>query len=269
VTEETQATNPDDFGVSIDPASWEDPKETFPGVVEVSEKRWASDKYKESKTFWEGFDPATPIPQWDLRVRRLDAVLVLPDGTQAPAVRYGTIDLKKWSNRDRKLVPLSSAYKKEWLIVNEWKRIFGKVEPPEVIVGKIAMFDFFRSKALPGSSMPATNVLLPVTVLPPDYTFDGEVRLFQVRERADDSTSETADESGVKEAAVITTIDPNAILPFINGKNRKDATGIITSLPEELRQPTLLSQIATGALFEQLASDKKIEIAPDGTISLV
>ncbi len=215
---DTQPT--DDFGVSIDPATWEDPKETFPGIVEVSTKRWASEKYLESKTFWEGFNPiGARLPQWDLRVRRLDALFVLPDGEQVPAFRYGGVDLKKWSNRERKFADLSSRYHKEWYIVSEWKRIFGRVEPPETLVGRMAMFDFYRSKSFPGSSMPSTNVLVPSSLLPPTYTFTGEVRLIQVPAREAEGTEAATESEGDgrvdAEQPAVQDVSVADILPFL------------------------------------------------------
>lgn len=269
MTEETTALPPE-LDVNIDPASWEDPKETFPGVVEVSQKRFASAEYKAGKTFWEGFDPdAHEIPQWDIRVRRLDAVILLPDGQQVPAIRYGTIDLRKWSNRERKFVGLSSRYTKEWEIVNAWKKVFGKVEPPTALEGRKGMFEFFRSKSFAGSSMPAKNVLLPVSILLPDYEYDGEVTVFTARERPTEDTvvADATPETDVPNAT--TPLDIEEVIPFLKGANRNKVGDIVSNLPAELRQPQLISALATGTLFDELTEAGKIAVATDGTISLL
>src|SRR3989304_44466 len=114
-----------DLGVSIEPGTWVEPKQTFPGIVVVSRYRLASDEYKKATQFRPAI--ADPLPQWEFRVERLDARLLLPDGSQAPAIRYGGVDLRKWSNREQALVPISSAYAKEWFIVNESRKVFGKL----------------------------------------------------------------------------------------------------------------------------------------------
>lgn len=256
-------------GVSIDPATWEDPKQTFPGVVEVSHYRYASDEYRAATQFRSAIPD--PLPQWDLRVRRLDAVLLLPDGSQVAAFRYGGIDLKKWVEREHRLVLVSSRFPKEWFIASEWKRVFGQVSPPENLVGRKAIFDFYPTKGF-GGSMPARNVLVPVQVLPPDYEFTGETQIIPVREKGDDgSTPATvsvapSDEDASASGTVPASFD---LVAFLTGKNRNDPATIISSLPVDLRQPGIVSGLATGSLIDALSKDGQISIADDGTITAV
>jgi len=265
--EEARTNEPtsEDFGVSVDPATWVDPKETFPGIIEVSRKRWASDEYKKETEFRPAI--TDPLPQWDIRVRRLDAELVLPDGSKVPAIRYGGIDLKKYSAREQALVPISSRFPKEYWIANEWKRVFGKIEPTETLEGKYAMFDFYPSKSF-GGSMPARNVLVPVSVLPPDYQYTGEVRLITVRERAETEGATEATTPSATEPELSADEAQTALLPYLVGKNRNDPASIITSLPPELRLAGILTSLATGDLIKDLQAAGTIEVATDGTISL-
>ena len=263
----------EEFGVSIDPATWTDPKQTFPGTIEVSTYRWASDDYRKATEFRPAI--TDPVPQWDVRVRRLDAKLVLPDGQQADAIRYGGIDLKKWSNADEALVKISSRFAKEWFIVNQWKSVFGKIEPPDLLVGRKAMFDFFPSKGF-GGPIPARNVLVPVTVLPPEYEYTGDVRLIVVRERAEAGAEAAGTPEGQAAeapggAASLVLDDEEAknrlVNEFLPGQNRNRLADIIQVLPPELRGQRILGELATGALIDELVAAGRIQVAPDGTIT--
>ena len=217
-----------DLGVSIEPGTWAEPKQTFPGIVVISRYRLASDDYKKATQFRPAI--ADPLPQWEFRVERLDARLLLPDGSQAPAGRYGGVDLKKWSNRENALVAISSAYAKEWFIVSESKRVFGKLEPPDALVGKKAMFDFYPTKTF-GGSIPSRNVLVPTELLPPDYEFKGEIQIIQVRARDGEEGGAEVAETTASVAQAATEPSDSEVLPYFAGKNAKDPAAIITALP--------------------------------------
>ena len=275
----TEATSDIDiakqFGITIDPATWEDPKQTFPGIVVESNYQLASDKYRAATKFRPAIEE--DLPQWHVKVQRLDARLVLPDGEQIDAYRYGGIDLKKYvSQRDGggMMVNISSRFRKEWFIVSEWKRVFAQTQPPEILIGRKAMFDFYPSKAF-GGPMPATNVLVPVSILLPDYEFDGEIQLITVRARDDAAAGPTldADAEDVPGDGPTPTLSredalERIITEVLPGKNVKNAAAIIMALPKELNIPVLLSELATGKLFETLTAAGRIEVAPDGTISV-
>ena len=266
--EEGKALTSADLGVSIEPGTWVEPKQTFPGIVVVSRYRLASDKYKEATQFRPAI--ADDLPQWEFNIERLDAKLLLPDGSQAPAIRYGGIDLRKWSNRESTLVPISSAYAKEWFVVSENKRVFGKLEPPEALVGKKAVFDFFPTKSF-GGSIPSRNVLVPTELLSPDYEFTGDVQIIQVRAREGDEarSDDASSDAGTPTPAATPEPTDAEVLPHLAGKSTSDPAGIITALPAELRSAKVLNGIATGTLFEALKAAGKIAVADDGTISLV
>lgn len=288
MTEET--TIPDVQGFSIDPSTWMEPKETFPGIVLVSEYRWCTDKYLDEVTLrianqaqltidkvLELLKAANPtgvakIPQWDLRVKRLDTILQLPDGSQADAIRYGGFDLVKWSNRDNTFVAINPNYGKEAFISGGWKKIAGHTEPPTILVNRMFTFDYFPSKKF-GGAMPAKRVLVPTEVLPPDYKFTGEVNIIVVPDRGD--TVATGDAGGTTASGgagvpvltedvaielLITTVLPD--------QNAKQAAKLLAALPQELWIPSIQSGIATGKLLDMLAAEGRIVIAPDGTISL-
>lgn len=277
-------------GFSIDPSTWMEPKESFPGLVLASEYRWCADKYLDGvvtriagqahltqEAVLASLKVVNPtgvarIPQWDLRVKRLDAILQLPDGSQADAVRYGGFDLVKWSNRDNVFVPINPNYGKEAFISGEWKRIAGQTEPPTVLTGKFFEFDYFPSKRF-GGSMPAKRVLVPTKILPPTFQYAGEVRIIVVTERAE-ATGEPATDDGTTTptgSAVTLLTEEEAVNKLITevlpGKNSNQAVSLLATIAPELRVPTVLNGLATGELIKRLAAEGRITVAADGTIS--
>ena len=275
--EDTKDTGIDiakEFGITIDPASWEDPKQSFPGIVVESNYQLASAKYRAATTFRP--EITDPLPQWHVKVLRFDARLVLPDGEQVDAYRYGGYDLKKYvQTRDGggSLVDISSRFRKEWFIGNAWKTIFGQIHPPELLIGKKAMFDFYPTKSF-GTGMPSKNVLVPTLVLPPDYTFTGEIQLITVRSREDAEGAPVPEAEGPAAAPPLTTLADEdtalerIITEFLPRANSKALAAIIQALPAELHVPKLLADLATGKLITRLVEAGRIDVAPDGTISL-
>ena len=286
-----QAAGPQGF--SIDPASWVEPKESFPGQVLVSAYRWSDPKYldgvvarivkdsagteqaKSPEQVLEGLAAVNPdhlpmIPQWDLRVKRLDTILQLPDGSQADAIRYGGYDLVKWSNRDGAFVQINLNYGKESFIGGQWKKIAGTTEPPSVLEGKFFNFDFYPNKKF-GGAMPAKRVLVPTQVLPPNFTYSGEVNTIVVPDRGDGA--EAAAESTESAAPGVSTLTgdkaDDALCAFLiaNSCDTSNSAGILTELPAELRGPDVLGGIANGDIVKRLESEGKIAIAADGKVT--
>jgi len=257
--------------VSIDPATWEEPKQTFPGLVVESQYRLADENYKKATQFRPAI--TEPLPQWSCRVKRLDAILELPDGSRADAIRYGGIDLKRWSREESRLVNISARYPKEFEISSEWKRVFGQTQPPEILQGRMAMFDFYPSKMYAGGRFAASNVLLPVSVLPPDYQYTGEVRVIKVPEKPTDGAAGDgapvpgpASGPALSEDQALDVLVAN-VLP---GQRANQVAAIIGSLPPELRSfNSIMEGLASGRLIPRLQSEGRITVATDGTISSV
>ena len=275
---------PGPTGVSIDPDTWKEPVQVFPGIVRQSTYRWGSPEYFEKfverlerdqhlsrehiEASLAALNPGGEkmIPQWNVVVERLDAKFLLPDGSQAPANRYGGIDLVKFSNRDNTFVPINPQYKKETFITASWKKVAGAIHPPEQLEGKMFTFNFWESKRF-GGTMPARNVLVPTEVLPPTYVFTGEVSLIQV------NREQTPGEAAVPTAGPV-VVDQTAavdrlVAEVLPGKSTTDAAGILMALPPELRLPELQSGLADGSLIQQLAAEGKITIGADNIIGLV
>ena len=259
---------------SIDPRSWIEPKETFPGRVLVSAYRLCDPKYMEPNQFRTVRLPRQ-IWQWDLRVERLDAVYQLPDGSQVPVVRYGGYDLERYNARTGTIDPTNLRSNKEVLIGNAWVTCFTTIEPPESLVGKMADFEFYPSKRI--SRNVAKNVLLPIKALPPDWTFVGDKEVFVVTREAQEARQAAAGGGGSAAQSTASTTAPTGVvvsvaaatmqLPeLLHGKNRNDIAGLINSLPSEVRHGDIIDGLISGTLIEQLARDGKITLGADGTI---
>ncbi|KKN72478.1 hypothetical protein LCGC14_0409820 [marine sediment metagenome] len=256
-------------GISIDPATWEDPKETFPGEIIISEFRLADERYRKESLYRP--EITEDLPQWNVQVKRLDAIRHELDGAQTD-VLYGSgpfdaIDMKKFNvhvNDGRGgLVPISSRYPKEWRVTNAYKNVFGTVQPTSVLVGKKAMFDYYQKLAV--GTITISRVLEPVSVLPPEFAFDGEKVVFQARARQEDVPADGSTE-GVppsSEGAVTLLDEQTAIdlLPnLLAGQKVDDVAGIIAALPQNVRLPVVLNGIATQELLKELQGQGAITI---------
>ena len=275
MTVEGVGTRPPQGVPSIDPRGWIEPKETFPGVVIVSEYRECDPKYMEPNQFRTVALPRA-VWQWDLRVERLDAVYQLPDGSQAAVVRYGGYDLERWNNRTGEIEAVNLRSNKEQQIGNAWVSLYGTVEPPETLLGKKAMFEFYPSKRVSKNNV-AKNILLPISVLPPDWTFTGEKQVFVVsRDAAKTGATPDAARDGASAAPIPTAVsalteeEAFARLPSVlNGLNRTDVAGIINKLPAEMRHGSILNGIISGDVFTRLQADGTIQVGSDGAIVAV
>lgn len=271
MTDPTDATRPPTSVPGIDPRGWIEPKETFPGEVIVSAYRECDPKYMEPNQYRTVKLPR-PVWQWDLRVKRLDAVFQLPDGSRADVVRYGGYDLERWNNRTGEIEPINLRSNKEALMGGAWVQVFGTIEPPESLVGKKALFEFYPSKRV-GRNV-AKNILLPlVPALAPDYAFTGEVQVFVVT-RDQDGTAPNVTQDGATTAnlpqtsVVLSEDDAFAQLPaLLDGLNRTDVAGIINKLPANLRHGTVINGIINGSAFTDARLASRITIAADGTIT--
>ncbi len=262
-------------GLNLDPGTWEDPKQTFRGIVMVSEIGFASEEYRAATEFRPAI--TEPLPQWNYRIRRLDAQRSELDGSIGEVFYYGGHDLKKFNARANDgqggLVPLSARYPKEWFISTENKKVFNTIHPPENLIGKIAMWDYYQTKAF--GSVTAKRVLVPASILPPDYTYTGEKVTFQAREKEGEAGVE-ASADGVAQngtatngTAMLSIEQAKAILPaLLVGQKRDDPASIIAAIPAEARLPEVLSGVATQDLLKEFVEEGTIVIAEDGLIGV-
>lgn len=242
-------------GVNIDPATWEEPKITFPGVVIVSTYVLAQENYVKENKFRRAI--TEPWPQWDFRVERLDAIRVETDGSQGPSIFYGGIDLRKYNQEADALVPISSRNGKEFFVTNEHKKVFGTTHPPEVLIGRKAMFEYYQVKTING--WPYNKVLVPTEVLAPDYEFTGEKRLIKAREKTEDDGGNNVGSEDAIQSTVETLSEEEAIVAVVqalDGLDTNDSSAIgtlIADLPGEVRVGAVVSKLATGQFVtEQL-----------------
>jgi len=240
----------EDIGVSIDPSSWTEPMQSFPGLVLSSCYRLAPESYKAKTDFREAIEG--DLPQWDLRIKRLDAILVTQDGEEVDAIRYGGIDLKKWSPSEGKVVKINPNFAKEHFVVTEWTKIAKDVEPPERLEGRIFMFSYWANKRF--GRMSSRNVIVPASTLPSDYVFPGEVQKIQIQSRdEDEDTEETGSGSVLSETDAV-----EAVLSILPGMDSADTTAILEAVPAEARLNAIVTGIVTGVLIEELVSGGRI-----------
>ena len=250
-------------GITIDPATWQEPKETFPGEIVESTYRLAPPEYRAATEFRPAIEEN--IPQWDLRVKRLDAIGVRPDGEQVELIRYGGIDLKKWSNAEKAVVPVSSRFPKEHNIIAEWKRVFGTLEPPERLRGVKAMFDYYETKSY--GRVLAKRVLLPVAILTPDYKLAGEVRIINLKAREEEA------QGGGETVAVpldsLSETDALTVLAsqYLPGKNVNNTGELVNGLPQNLRLGAIVAGLATGKLIQSFKEQGLITVDEAGLIA--
>jgi hypothetical protein len=257
-------------GISIDPDDYEEPSQTWPAEIIVSEFRMASEEYCIAK-LTKSPDPAKEeLPQWNLQVRRLDAVRQELDGSQSDDIVYGrgfygAIDMKRWSDRtnDGKggLIALGPRHLKDWSILTAYKVVLGQVQPPSLLVGKKLTFEYFPIKVFNGFA--ARRVLYPRTVLDPGFEFTDEKFVFVAREQEDDDTPTEGTNVPATGGStdLLSEADAMALLPgLFVGQKSDDVAGLIGVIPQNARLPVILNAVATGDLVKQLAADGKLTI---------
>jgi hypothetical protein len=258
----------------LDPQSWEEPKETFPVEVVVSEIRWSDPRYNQATPFRPAFPYRGPgygpegnsIQQWDLRLKRLDAVYVLQDGTEAPVILYSTCDLEKFDPRTGTFRPLRRGPGKEQMIIEAWTRIVGPLVAapgPARLVGYKVMVERYREKQIT-PDFRAKNVILPVELLPPDYQYTGQLTKIAVRSEENVAAASGA-ETGIPSAvaAAATSSDPIAAASALQAfllKHNLDANTVTEAIlefpdfPNEARVEPFISLIRQGNLGKVLGS---------------
>ena len=249
---------------TIHPDTWIAPSETFPGEIVESYYRDANDGYKAANTF----RPAQErIAQWYIRVKRLDAVVDMPDGSQKDAMaRFWSIDLEKYDQRKKTMVPVGPQFRKEYEIITEFNKVFDAGHDVESLVGKKAMFEFWPKKKM-ASGRVADNVLIPTSVLEPTYTFDGEVQHFEGRDDYDDDTSTNATSGDNLAGAINSAEADQALAKWYVGQTVEQAQSQVQNMPTELINDHA-GDVASGSAAARLISSGLLAQTSDGILGL-
>lgn len=203
------------FNLSLlDPSALEEPKETFPVLVKVSNLRWSDPKYNVANSFRQafphrgaGYGPeGNSVQQWDLQLQRLDAVYYHEDGSPfpqadgtapstVPVIVYAGIDLEKM-DKNGIVKGIMKTRGKEPFVLGAWTKVAGSLVPtPNVIENKMFIVERFREKEIaPGFF--AKNVVIPVEALGPGYTYTGETLRFKAGREATDGAVSDAVQGG-------------------------------------------------------------------------
>jgi len=247
---------------TVDPSTWLTTSEKFPGVIVESYYRDANEAYKEANTFRPKVDR---IAQWYIRVQRMDAIVDMPDGSQHPAmVRFWSVDLEKYDERKKAMIPIGPQFKKEYEIITEFNEKFDVGHDVEALVGRKAMFEFWPKKKM-SSGRIADNVLLPLEVLNDDYVFTGEIRHFEGRNYDDDGTSDAV--SGENLASAISSVEADdALANWYVGQTVEGAQSKVGELPTALIEAQA-GDVASGGAAARLISAGILVQQPDGTLA--
>ena len=255
-----------DFGkLNLNPDEWVDPTETFPGKVVASAYRMADEKYKEANQFREAI--TEDLPQWDLRIERLDAEY----GSISPVVLYGGVDMKVLDKRSGKLIDVSSKNFKSFTILSAWRAVFGRMDKPEDLVGKFFMFERKETMKIPGfASGLAKNVILPVSILEDGYVFTGTKQTREFTPKDDQEEEAEGGEDGTRSLVpVLTDEEIKARLAVeLDGKEVAGLASVLGTLPPELRTNQTVNRLINGELVKEMEEDGLITVNGSGVIGL-
>ena len=173
--------------ISLDPSSWAEAFEDFPGKLMVCERRMSDERYTN-----EIAKLPRPVQQFYVEVQRYDAVFVdAATGKRRPAVAISNVDLET-KNRSGRIVQMPVGKNKATIMLSNWAKAKVSLgvtwESPKVHEGKNFMFRLYRSMTIVPTrpDFRATNVLWPLSPLPNDYKYDGEVQEWIVQARGED-----------------------------------------------------------------------------------
>lgn len=282
-TEQTPAVMGDLDDSLLIPSTWETPKEEIPVKVVMFRKRWSSPEYNAPNKF-----RTVPLPmrkhqladgtvvehnsiqQFDIRLQRLDAIYVhedgspftLPDGSTAPTapvIMYATIDLEKFDQKNGVVKPLQKTTGKEQYQIKAWTEKLGQLVPnSERFEGMNLVITRYRELEI-SKGFPATNIIVPKEILPPTYTFTGEVLRFKAQAQGvnDAAVASAADAGLVAVSAGLSKEEAAAkIGEFLKAKGITEPDGDVLALPDfpaAARIEPFVTALALGSGKETLA----------------
>lgn len=151
---------------SLDPKTWETPKEEFVGVIRVAcYSNTDASKTKDGETFTEFFNLPRPIPTFRLVVQRLDAVYKNKEtGETSPLLRFQDLQLERFDERKKVIVPVTQGDNKNTYILTKFAESRVKLVPsPEAVQGAVCRFVREGTHRFGGNM--AKNLLYPVKLL--------------------------------------------------------------------------------------------------------
>jgi len=250
MTDEETLLSPD---ILLDPATWAESYEEFPGKVIECRFRPSGEKYNETLGLMR------PIKQWQVIVERLDAIYDLPDGTTAPVRVYLTIDLERQVGQGPNARIVASLKKdtesKGTFCVGAWiKAGFDIGRDPSTAEGTVAMFRRWRSKQF--GTLTAKNLLIPTEKLPAGYSYEGEISRFVVQQ------SET-----LEEAAAPAAVNFEDVAAKLVGQPADDPDVALLSDPVFAGNASLKTALVSGKPVTDL-QEKGLITVDDGVIAL-
>ena len=249
------------------------PSEVFPGEVIVSEIRYCDEKYMAETNFRPAFP--RPITQWDLRIKAYDKVIQLPDGQRVDAIRYGGYDLEQMRQTYEggqptgqwELVPVNIRSNKAALISGTWETVVGNIQPVTKLLGLKAMFEFFPQKRV--GRRTASNILLPVTVLSPDYVYTGDVQVIIKRAPEGEEISEGVRTSASSINSALTEEVLVQLPALLAGVDSTQSGALVAAIPPNLRSGELINGLLDGSLIETLIKNGALTKTADGKLATV
>lgn len=151
---------------SLDPSTWETPKEEFIGVIRVSEySDTDAQKTKEGLTFTEFYGLPRPAMTYRLVVQRLDAVYKNKEtGETSPILRFQDLQLERLDNQTKTMKFVTQGDNKNTYILTKFKEAKVSLVPsPDAAVGAVCKFTREGTHKFGGNM--AKNLLYPTKVL--------------------------------------------------------------------------------------------------------
>lgn len=258
MTEETQGVAGFDTSL-LDPNAWKEPFELIPVKIVKAAFRWSSADYNAATKFRPAFP--RPIQQFVLDLERYDAQIALLDGSVVPAIIHAGVDLEGFNREQTEIRGLMQGRGKAQLVISSWVDKAGSLVPdPSRIEGQNWMIKRYAQKKLGGSgenTRYAQNVVVPDSILAPDYVYTGKVQTFQQKRKVEDENG-TVNTANV---AAAPTLSPEAaaqeISQFIASNGITDIGPEILghpNFPVNARVEPLLTAIAQGEGREALAA---------------
>jgi hypothetical protein len=151
---------------SLDPSTWETPKEEFVGVIRVSRMGTTDDsKTKDGETFTEFFNLPRPATTFRLVVQRLDAVYKNKETEElSPILRFQDLQLERLNERTQKMEAVKQGDNKNTFILGKFPEAKLKLGTnPEQVEGAVCTFVREGTHKFGGNM--AKNLLYPKKLL--------------------------------------------------------------------------------------------------------
>lgn len=269
--------------IPLDPNQWESPQETFIAVIRRCEYSDTDhSKTKEGETFTEFFKLPRPAQTWEVAVERLDAVYINKvTREESPMVRYQTLQLERFDDRKKQMVPVTQGDNKNSFVIGKWLAAKVKLQDPTSNVGLVCQFTLEKTHKFGGNH--AKNLLYPTKVLgsigvegKDDFEYNGDVEGYEFDPDRDGATSlddaaaaiDSANKSNSassKAKEKVPALSDADLLKLFVGKSPDDedaATEIVQEHKASLTTAQKTSLI-TGSLIEAALEEGKLVVVDE------